>query len=172
MDRVRHNVTHPHCDKPARIVLEILETSKDDDEIGCNVHRDDVLQHILETAPSSLIAFLIQMREHPTHCLRQEIAIIEHNLAIALFCYGTKSSSSKEALRLSEKAALSFLGMRRKRSSDTGLLCLTIATLNSYLHLLQENDKEDSILLCYEILGQCRDAACDKMERLEQLEHY
>jgi hypothetical protein len=170
MTRVWYNITHPHSEKSVQLVLEVLDASNDNGKlIECSTQRDDVLQHILETAPSSLIALLIQMRELPSNCLRQQVAIMEHNLAIGLFCCEKIALSSKDALHFSEKAALSFLDMRRTRSSDTGLLCLTIAALNSYLHLLQENKKEDSILMCYEILGQCRDAACDKMERLKQL---
>ena len=171
MCRAFHNITHPRCEESSQLVLEVLETSRDGDDLFlCSADSNDVLQHVLETAPSSCLAFAIQMRDQSIDFLRQQVAIVEHNLAIAYFCQGKVASSLQEALRFSESAALAFLAMRRTNSSDTRLLSLTMAILNSYLHLLQETDKEDEMLQCYELLGQFRDAACETLERLEQLQ--
>lgn len=176
MRRALRNIAHPLCEESSPLALDVLETRNDDDTlILYNDNCDDVLQHVLETVPSSCVAFAIRMREQPTRFLREQVAIVEHNLAIAYFCQGkvssTSSSSLQEALHYSESAALTFLDLRQTSSSDTRLMSLTMATLNSYLHLLQENGKEDKILQCYEILGQCRDAACETMEQSDHSQY-
>lgn len=173
MNRAFNNIANPRREDSSHLVLDVLEMSNDDGKLHIrNADRSDVLQHILETAPSSFVAFPIQLREQPKEFLRQQVAIVAHNLAIANYCRGKNSSDSwnlEVAFRFSEHAALTFLAMQYKTSSDTRLLSLTIAVLNSFLHLLQETERNDEVLRCYEILGQCRDVACDAIERLHHL---
>lgn len=173
MGRAFYNITNPRPEESSQLVLEVLEIGKDDDKLLVrNANCGHVLQHILETAPSSFVAFPIQLQEQPISFLRQQVAIVEHNVAIAHFCRSKVSSSPsslQEALRFFETAAFTFLSMRQTSYSDTRFLSLTIAILNSFLHVLQETERKEEILQCYEILGQCRDAACDTIERLEHL---
>jgi hypothetical protein len=184
VNRALQHLSHPRPVKAAALLLEVLITTPDGSLLHGEVPTDaSALESVLEGAPCSHTAFPIRIEDCLEHSDTRQTSIVSHNLGIACFClYKAIQGSRRQAkaaqrfrqasLFFSQESSSSFLtshlsylqqqSCQRQQSESLELYCLSIAVLNSLIHVQRESSLLDQAKESYCVLVKLRAAALEE----------
>lgn len=180
------HLSNPNPSSTMEFIIETMTATSDGSlslqEGGSCRNDDEVLESLLQGAPSSCVTFPIRIESSSDQLDACQIAIMSHNMCIACQCLAKmlEGKATQDLSRKFRKASLrnardssnitlhlsTQLQMSSCQASFLELHCICIAVLNTLIQVQQDCSLRDQAQDTYGTLVEVRSAALEEYERI------